>query len=180
MSVGKIISTLLSLAVIIIMILAITKPEEFRVERSAVINAPASEIFAEIVDLEKSQSWSPWVEMDPDAQYEFEGPTVGEGATIHWEGDESGKGSMILTQTRASEFAQFRLEFEKPMQATNTAEFTLAPAPGGQPGTLVTWSMYGPNNFLGKLMSVFMDCETMIGAQFEKGLSNLKTKVEAA
>lgn len=178
MAIGKIISLVLILAVLVVVGLAAAKPDEFRVSRSAVMAAPAQDIFAQIVDLEKSQQWSPWVEMDPDAKYEFEGPTVGEGATIHWEGEKSGKGSMIITETRAAEFAKFRLEFEKPMQGTNTAEFTLAPADNGA-GTLVTWSMYGPNNFLNKLISVFMNCEKMVGEQFEKGLSNLKTKVEA-
>ncbi|HRQ61594.1 MAG TPA: SRPBCC family protein [Alphaproteobacteria bacterium] len=177
MSIGKIISLILALAVIGFMALAASKPDEFRVERSLVINAPTTKIFAQVNDLEQSQQWSPWVEMDPEATYEFEGPKAGEGATIHWEGEKSGKGSMIITES-TPEKVIFRLEFLKPMQATNTAEFAFSPAPEGQEGTLVTWRMYGPNNFIGKMMSVVMDCEAMVGEQFEKGLSNLKGRVE--
>ena len=33
--------------------------------------------------------------------------------------------------------------------------------------------MYGPQNFMGKLMSLFMDCDKMCGDQFEKGLASL-------
>jgi hypothetical protein len=33
--------------------------------------------------------------------------------------------------------------------------------------------MYGKNNFMGKLVSLFMDCDKMCGPQFEKGLADL-------
>jgi hypothetical protein len=177
MSPVKIIAAVVILAVAGFLCLAAVQPDEFRVSRSLVIDAPAKDLFAQIVDLEKSQKWSPWVEMDPEAKYEFEGPTVGEGATIHWDGEKNGKGSMTLTESRASEFAKFRLDFLKPMEATDTAEFTLAPAEG-RTGTLVTWTMYGPNTFVGKVMGLLMNCETMIGDQFDKGLNNLKAVTE--
>jgi hypothetical protein len=34
--------------------------------------------------------------------------------------------------------------------------------------------MSGPQPYLGKLMSVFIDCEKMCGKQFEQGLANLR------
>jgi hypothetical protein len=33
--------------------------------------------------------------------------------------------------------------------------------------------MYGKNNFMGKVVSLFMDCDKMCGPQFEKGLTDL-------
>ena len=33
--------------------------------------------------------------------------------------------------------------------------------------------MYGKNNFMGKVVSLFMDCDKMCGPQFEKGLADL-------
>jgi hypothetical protein len=33
--------------------------------------------------------------------------------------------------------------------------------------------MYGKNHFMGKVMSIFMDCDKMCGPQFEKGLADL-------
>jgi hypothetical protein len=33
--------------------------------------------------------------------------------------------------------------------------------------------MYGKNNFVGKVFSLFMDCDKMVGPQFEKGLVSL-------
>jgi hypothetical protein len=38
--------------------------------------------------------------------------------------------------------------------------------------------MSGVTNYLGKLISVFIDCEKMVGDQFSEGLMNLKKVVE--
>jgi hypothetical protein len=45
--------------------------------------------------------------------------------------------------------------------------------------TVVTWAMYGTNNFIGKAVSLLMNCDKMVGGQFEKGLASIKTLVEA-
>jgi len=37
----------------------------------------------------------------------------------------------------------------------------------------VTWAIYGKNNFIGKVMILFVDCDKMCGPQFEKGLADL-------
>ena len=82
---------------------------------------------------------------------------------------------MTITESQPGELVRFRLDFRKPMQATNTAEFTFRPE-GGQ--TAVTWSMAGKNSFMGKIFGLFMDCEKMCGSQFEKGLASLKSVAE--
>ncbi len=45
--------------------------------------------------------------------------------------------------------------------------------------TVVTWAMYGTNNFMGKLVSLFMDCDKICGPQFEAGLTSLGKAVTA-
>jgi hypothetical protein len=55
-------------------------------------------------------------------------------------------------------------------------EFAFQPQDGK---TLVTWTMTGKNNFIAKAFSLFMDCEKMVGPDFEKGLANLKAVAEA-
>ena len=44
---------------------------------------------------------------------------------------------------------------------------------GKMTSTEVTWSMDGQNDFMAKLVGVFLDFDAMIGADFEKGLENL-------
>lgn len=39
--------------------------------------------------------------------------------------------------------------------------------------------MTGPSNYIGKLISVFIDLDQMIGGDFETGLANLKRVAES-
>jgi hypothetical protein len=116
--------------------------------------------------------------MDPNAKNSFEGPPDGVGTSMKWEGNcKVGVGRMTITESRPGELIRFRLDFEKPMAATNTAEFAFQPKDGA---TIVTWSMAGKNNFKGKVFGLFMNCEQMVGGHFEKGLAQMKSIVEAA
>lgn len=82
---------------------------------------------------------------------------------------------MTISGSRQPEFVQIRLEFLRPFKATNTAEFTLKPEGNG---TAVTWAMYGPNTIMGRIMGLFMNCDRMLGRQFEQGLKNLDSVVQ--
>jgi hypothetical protein len=68
-----------------------------------------------------------------------------------------------------------KLDFIKPFEGHNTAEFTMLPRGGA---TDVTWTMYGATPLLGKVMHVFINMDRMIGKDFEAGLANLKKAVE--
>lgn len=151
------------------------KPNEFRAERSALIPASPAEVFPNINNLNAWQTWSPWARLDPDAKTTFEGPIEGVGAKMSWEGKKTGKGTMTILQSRPNELVQFRLEFIRPMKALNTVDFTLAPEAGQ---TRVTWTMVGPNSFMGKIMGLFMNCEKMCGDQFNDGFKNLTELIE--
>lgn len=110
--------------------------------------------------------------MDPAAKNSYAGVPSGEGAMFSWAGNNKvGEGRMTLMESRPNELIRIKLEFLKPFQATNTAEFTFQPAGNG---TQVTWSMSGRNNFMAKAFVLIMNCDKMIGGEFEKGLANLK------
>jgi hypothetical protein len=167
-----------AIAVIIFIIVAAMQPSDFRVTRTGTISGPASAVFAHVNDLQKWDAWSPWAKLDPEAKNSFEGPASGTGAIMRWIGNNKvGQGSMTITESRPDEFIRFKLEFLKPFAATNTAEFTFN-SENNQ--TTVTWSMYGKNNFMSKAMGLIMNCDKMVGGQFEKGLAALKSVVEAA
>ncbi len=169
---------LLALAFIAILFLVVIagQPDEFTVSRAASIAAPPEKIFPHVNDLNQWQAWSPWAKLDPTALTSFSGPDAGAGAAMAWDGSKKvGAGKMTITESRPGELLRLRLDFRKPMQATNTAEFTFRPE-GGQ--TAVTWSMAGKNNFMGKIFGLFIDCEKMCGNQFEKGLASLKSVAE--
>jgi len=159
----------------ILLVVISTRPSEFNVKRSASMPFPAPVVFRHVNDLHLWEAWSPWAKLDPNAKNTFTGPPSGTGASMAWAGNKNiGEGKMTIVDSQPSELIRFRLEFLKPFKATNTAEFTFQPQ-GGQ--TVVTWSMFGKNNFMGKLVSLFMDCDKMVGGQFEQGLTSLQSVV---
>lgn len=154
-----------------------SRPGNFRITRSAIISAPPETVFEHVNDVRKFQAWSPWAKRDPQAKMTFEGPSAGIGAVFKWAGNNQvGQGIMSVIESRPSELVRFRLEFLKPMKATNTAEFTFEPE-GDQ--TKVTWSMSGHSRFMCKAIGLFMDMDKMIGSDFENGLASLASIVEA-
>jgi len=171
---------LLVLAVLVagFLLVAATRPDTFRYERRATIAAPPAVVFGFINDLRRFQDWSPWAKLDPQCKIVFSGPAAGVGTAFAWEGNgKVGAGSMTCVTSRPAEQLEFRLEFLRPMKATNTARFTLQPEGGG---TLVVWSMDGKNNLSGKAFGLVVDCEKMVGKDFERGLASLKTLAEGA
>ena len=171
---------LIGLAVIVVVFVVIValQPSEFRVARSATIFAPAPAVFAQVNDFHKWEAWSPWAKLDPAAKNSFDGPAAGTGAMFRWAGNhEVGEGSMTITESRPSDLIRIKLDFTKPFEATNTTEFTFKPE-GNQ--TVVTWSMFGTNNFIAKAFCLFNSMDKMVGGQFEKGLASMKSIVEAA
>jgi hypothetical protein len=168
---------LLAAAVIAVLIIAAMQPAEFRVSRNAIMAASPASIFGNVNDLHLWEAWSPWAKLDPKSKSTFEGVSSGVGAVMRWQGNHKvGMGSMTIVESKPSENIKLKLEFLKPMTATNLAEFSFK---SEGKDTLVTWSMTGTNNFMGKVMSVVMNCDKMVGGQFEKGLSSLKAIVEA-
>jgi len=169
------IKILIAIAVLIVVFVIVVamRPADFRVSRSATIPAPVAAVFEQVNDLHKFQDWSPWAKIDPNCKLTYDGPPVGVGASFAWAGNKDvGEGRMTVIDSKPGELVKFRLEFLKPFKATNTAQFDFKSA-GNQ--TDVTWSMYGQNNFMMKAFSLFMDCDKMVGPDFEKGLANLKT-----
>ncbi|MBK8814775.1 MAG: SRPBCC family protein [Methylococcaceae bacterium] len=172
----NIILFLIPVIIIAILVLASRQPADFKITRSGIIAAPASVIFPHINNLQNWNAWSPWAKLDPNAKNVFEGPAEGVGAKMSWAGNSKvGVGSMTNMESRPDEYIRFKLEFQKPMQATNSSEFTFAPE-GDK--TTITWTMIGTNNFMGKVMGMIMNCDKMVGGQFEKGLADLKAIIE--
>ena len=170
---------LIVLAVIVVGFVAFValRPSEYRVARTVTISAPAPAVFAQVNDFHRWDAWNPWAKMDPAMKQTYEGAPAGTGAVYTWTGNkEVGEGRMTLTESRPHELIRINLEFLKPFAATSTAEFTFKPE-GSH--TAVTWSMGGKVNFVAKVVHLFVDMDTMIGANFEKGLADMKSVVEA-
>jgi uncharacterized protein YndB with AHSA1/START domain len=168
-----IIAVVLAVIIAAILILAATKPDTFRIERTAVMNAPAEKIFPLIADFHQWLNWSPWEGRDPALKRTYSGAERGNGAVYAWEGNKNvGSGRMEILEATTPSKIVIKLDFLKPFEAHNTAEFTMLPQDAA---TRVVWVMQGPAPFMSKLMQVFMSFDNMIGKDFEAGLAKLKT-----
>ena len=155
---------------------AATRPDVFQVRRTIVVNAAPDKIFPYINDFKSWTAWSPYENRDPNMQRTYGSSTSGKGATYSWNGDKNvGSGSMEIVDAPAPSRVTIKLDFTKPFEAHNMADFRLEPANGG---TQVSWSMSGPTPFLGKILHVFIDMDKMVGRDFETGLANLKSVAE--
>ncbi len=172
----KTIAIIIAIAVLALLAFAATRSDNFRVERQINIKAPPDRIFALISDFHRWSEWSPWEKIDPTMKRSFSGTANGEGAVYAWEGSgKAGAGRMEILSAPPSTKVQIKLDFIKPFEGHNTAEFTLNPLGAD---TQVSWVMYGPAPFISKLMGIFFNMDKMIGADFETGLINLKAAAE--
>ena len=171
----KILIGVAALIVVLVVVVAM-QPADFKVSRTVAMAAAPAAPFAEVNDFHRWQAWSPWAKLDPKMKVGFEGPPSGTGAINTWAGNSDvGKGRATIIESRAGELVRMKLEFFEPFAATSTAQFAFKPEGAG---TAVTWTMEGKNNFIGKAIGLFMDCDKMVGGQFEKGLAAIKAIVE--
>ncbi len=170
---------LLALAIVAILLVTIVagRPDEFVVSRSTRIFAPPERIFPQVNELRNWEAWNPWGRLDPNCRIIYDGPPAGVGASYSWSGNNKvGEGRNTITQSQPNRFVSFRLEFFRPIAGTNAAQFTFEPDDGQ---AVVTWTMSGKYNWFSKAFGLLVNCDKMIGDQFEKGLAQMKTLVEA-
>jgi len=171
-----IIAVIIAIAIAAVLILAATKPNTLRVQRATSIKAPADRIFPMINDFRQWRTWSPYENKDPAMNRTYEGAGSGKGAVYAWDGNNNvGSGRMEILETAVPSKITIKLDFFKPFEGHNTAEFTMLPQGDV---TNLTWTMVGPAVFMSKVMQVFMNLDNMIGRDFEAGLANLKKLAE--
>ncbi len=166
----KILLGLAGVIAVLLIAVALRSPN-FRVERSASLSASPATLFEHVNDHRKFAAWNPFMKLDPNVKNTYSGPDSGIGSVCSWEGNKDiGAGSATIIESRPGELVRLRMDWKRPMEGVATVDFTFKPS-GDK--TVVTWAMYGKNNFMGKLVSLFIDCDKMCGPQFEKGLADL-------
>jgi hypothetical protein len=149
-------------------------PGSVRVERSILIDRPPAAVFAVVDDISRFNAWSPWYGIDPNAKFEFSGPSRGVGATLTWSGnDDVGSGTQRIVTSIPLSRVDVALEFKGFGNAT--ASYLLEPEAGGTRVRWVYQAEYGLNPPM-RWLGLFMD--GWVGPDYEKGLSKLKALVE--
>ena len=164
--------------IVIFLIVVATRPADFRVERSARLSASPEALFENVNNHHKFVVWNPFLKLDPNVKNTYSGPEAGVGAVCSWDGNKDiGAGSSTIIESKPNELVRCRMDWKRPMEGVAFVDFTFKPV-GDK--TTVTWAMYGTNNFLGKAVSLFMDCDKICGPQFAQGLADLGKVVTTA
>ena len=167
---------LIGLAVLIALFVGVAflLPQNAHVERSAVMTASPEEIYAVVNDMSRFNEWSPWAKLDPETKYTIDGPPAGVGAKMSWssKNENVGSGSQEIIESTPFSHVKTKLDFGGQVAS---ATFTFEPAEGG---TKVTWGFDSDlgMNPISRYFGLMFD--SMIGKDYESGLSNLKAIVE--
>jgi uncharacterized protein YndB with AHSA1/START domain len=155
-----------------------TREGKFHYERSGVIDAPPEKIFPYLSQFKLGGAWSPYEKKDPNMKHTYGGTEGSAGSTMEFEGNsEAGTGKLEILNVVPNELVQIKLTMLKPFYGENLIDYKLTPEGDG---TRFTWAMSGDGGFMTKLITLFIDCEKMVAGDFEVGIANLKSVVEAA
>jgi effector-binding domain-containing protein/uncharacterized protein YndB with AHSA1/START domain len=151
--------------------------DKVQVSRTITIDRPAKMVFKAANSMHTFNEWSPWAKLDPNAQYQFEGPEKGVGSKMSWQGNEEvGSGSQEIIESVPYEMVKTELYFDG--QGDDPSWATIAIKDMGDQSE-VSWIFDADfnGNVLGRYFGMMMD--RMLGPQYEKGLQGLKQVVEA-
>ncbi len=166
---------ILVVVIVALVIFVATRPDSFRLQRSTTVNAPPEKIVPFVNDFHNWRAWSPYEDIDPALKRSYTGAPSGVGAIYAYEGNSKvGAGRMEIRESSSARVLA-TLDFLRPFEAHNFAEFTFVPKGSS---TTVTWAMYGPSSFMTKAMGLFFSMDKLVGKQFETGLANLKSVAE--
>jgi uncharacterized protein YndB with AHSA1/START domain len=106
----------------------------------------------------------------------YSGPDAQVGSVVEFEGNrDAGSGKLELLRLVPNQLVEIKLTMTSPFHAENLVRYRLTPE---GTGTRFSWEMEGNGGFIGKLFTLFVDCEKMVTGDFEKGISSLKSVVE--
>lgn len=160
---------------LVYLVLAMFGPKEMKVERSVSIKKPVLLVKSKLGDFKFfHDEWSPYTEKDTAMKTNYKGNSGEIGHYYGWEGNkEVGKGEMEITSISQDSLVM-RLTFEG--MGDSKAYYLIK---DNDSITNVTWGMVFDVGFFGRPIMLFMNMDKMLGADYEKGLAKLKSKLES-
>ncbi len=162
--------------ILVAVVVGLFLPSKVHLERSIEINRDKATVFKVINALENFNKWSPWYELDINAEYIVSGPKSGVGSKLEWHGNESvGDGVNEIIESVENDHTKTKMFFGK----SDAPAYSIMSLQQNGDKTKVTWAFendFGMNVFYRYFGLVIED---MIAPDYEKGLQKLKTYVES-
>ncbi len=144
---------------------------KFEISRDIEINSNPLIIFNQVNDFQNWNNWEPWAEMDTTIINNYGDITSGECAYREWTAEKVGNGNMNITNSKLLEQIDFEISLSD--WSTFYGQFIFEPK---EAGVKVRWTNEGDLPFIARGCGPIFD--VMMGADFEKGLNNLKVYCE--
>ena len=149
-------------------------PKSVHMERSAIINAPDSVIYANVADFNNFTKWNPFYKMDPKTKVDISGPQGQPGYTYHWVSEQTGEGSMVVATAQPSSKVAWDMKFIKPFEGQSKAAVLIT---SSGTSSNVTWT-YDQENHSTLERWISLCTNSLLGKAYEDGLKDLKTLSE--
>ena len=178
MGIIKKILVVLILILAIVLIAAYVMPKNYAIEREITINKPVDTVFNYVRSLKNQNEFSVWANRDPKMKVTYSGTDGEVGSKSAWESNvkEVGVGEQEITKITQRKRIDFALRFKKPMEDTAVGFMSTEIVAGNQ--TKVKWGINGVIPYPMNIMLPMMKMDQMIGNDLQKGLENLKDKLE--
>lgn len=178
MGIIKKILVVLILILAIVLIAAYMMPKNYAIEREITINKPVDTVFNYVRSLKNQNEFSVWANMDPKMKATYSGTDGEVGSKSAWKSNvkEVGVGEQEITKITQRKRIDFALRFKKPMEDTAVGFMSTETVAGNQ--TKVKWGINGVIPYPMNIMLPMMKMDQMIGNDLQKGLENLKDKLE--
>jgi hypothetical protein len=126
----------IALCFVVLLVVAFFLPGTFSVESSAIVAAPATELYARFATPRTWARWSAWTtEADPTLAYTYTGPDSGVGAVMKWTSKKMGNGQLAIVEAMPAQMVSYELS----MTGTDMTVHGHVMFEPAADGTKVTW-----------------------------------------
>jgi hypothetical protein len=177
MKILKIVLVIILIIVAVPLIVALFTKKEFTVQRQITINKPRQDVFNYIKLIKNQDTYSKWMQMDPNAKKTYTGTDGTVGFVAGWDSDnkEVGKGTQTISKIIEGDSLVVDLHFIKPFDGQATGYMATGDDGGN---TKVTWGMRGRMPYPLNIMLLLSNEDKMGGDDLGTGLANLKKLLE--
>lgn len=165
----------------IVLVIALFVQKEYDVSRSIEISQPKDEVFDYVRYLRNQGEFAIWQKMDPKVIQKYSNDDGEVGAVYSWKSnmEDVGVGEQEITKIDLNNRIDFELRFEEPWEMKGEAYMLTENLSESEGKTRVTWGFKGRSPWPWNIFFLFMDMDSELGPDLQKGLNNLKKILES-
>jgi uncharacterized membrane protein len=180
----KILASIAGFIFIVVVVLSVIAPSEYKISREILINKPAAQVFMFAKTMQNAPLWNAWLKLDPNIKIEYVKGNDGEvGFISTWESShpEVGVAEQEITKLQDNTRIDTEIRFKKPFEASfNSYVITEAQNPQQ---TKVTMGMHDDMGFpmyvISFVMCLVTDQQEKMNQHMDASLNSLKQILEA-